>query len=88
DAQPAVLSIDSEDRPPPAALGTSLAAVLAGVGVDRALFVVAGVPLPDWATALFAVVETELAGAIPQLDLLGVDSYRWESYRLRTQAAA
>ena len=85
--QPFLFALDS-DTPPPAVLGASLAAVLGGLGVDRALLVVHGVPLPGWATALFDVLESSLNGAIRQLDLLGVDGYRWESLRLRAEAAA
>ncbi len=88
DADPVVFSLDSEGHPPPAALGSSLAAVLAGLAVDGALVVVRGVPLPEWATRFYVSLRTALGGAIGRLDLLGVDGYRWESLGLRADAAA
>jgi hypothetical protein len=83
-----VFSIDDEGTAPPPDLGLHLARLLADLPeIDRALFVVCGVPIPAWAIAVFEEFRAGLASPLERLDLLGVDGYRWESYLLTPAAA-
>lgn len=88
DKEGIVFKMDEIPDSPAPGLGANLAQVLDGLGIDRALFVVGGVPTPAWAEQIFGEVREALAGAVPRLDLLGVEGYRWESWRLRAESAA
>ena len=83
-----VVSLDGEGSPPRPGLGRLLAAQLLALRVDRALLLVRGVPLPDWAGDLYAELVDEAAGEVATLDLLGVDGCRWESWALSRRSAA
>ena len=83
-----VVSVDGEGSPPAPMFGRLLATQLLALGVDHALLLVRGVPLPDWACELYAELVDELAGAVTTVDLLGVDGCRWQSWQLSRAAAA
>ena len=67
--------------------GGQLAEVILQLGVERVVLQVYGVPIPDWAVRVFEELRAAVGNVLP-VDLLGVDGYRWESWRLRSQAVA
>ncbi|HVF19446.1 MAG TPA: hypothetical protein VNA14_04295 [Mycobacteriales bacterium] len=83
-----VIAVDGDGAPLAPSFGRLLATQLQALQVDHALMLVRGVPLPDWACALYAELVDEAAGAVSTLDLLGVDGFRWESWMLSRPTAA
>jgi hypothetical protein len=80
-----LLQVSDPDGPPPPELGDrlgELARHVADSGVDRILVMVRGVPLPEWAEALFGRLVDAVGPVRISVDLLGVEGYRWMSWHL------
>lgn len=83
-----VVRMDDEGHPPDPELGRHLARLFEEIPeIDRALFVVLGVPIPGWAVAVFEQFRDARPIRLRAVDLLGVSGYRWESYRLSRAVA-